>query len=146
MSCFGLLSLGYLDRLYLPLLAYYYSSSCYYYYYFFFFKGKVGATFELLLIIYIFLFFSLYLELAGHNMDKTDCSTEGPLLSEGRGCPSEQTFHQDSFRVKRQTPHMEVVSGITSFLVNVCVFSFVLFKAVCHCCSIRGMYGVKEGK
>lgn len=113
---------------------------------FYFFKGKVGATFELLLIIYIFLFFSLYLELAGHNMDKTDCSTEGPLLSEGRGYPSEQTFHQDSFRVKRQTPHMEVVSGITSFLVNVCVFSFVLFKAVCHCCSIRGMYGVKEGK
>ena len=53
--------------------------------------------------------------------------------------------------VKMQTPHMEVVSGITAFLVNVYVFGFVLFKAVCHCCirkvcSIRGMYGVKKGK
>ena len=79
-------------------------------------------------------------------MDKADCSTEGPLLLEGRGHPSEQTFHQDSHRVKMQTPHVEVVFGITSFRVNVFGFGFVSFKAVRLFCSIRGMYGVKEGK
>ena len=74
----------------------------------------------------IYLFSSFPLELAGHSIGKADCSKEGPLLFEERGHPSEQTFHQDSFRVKMQTPHTEVVSGTVFFGEFLCFwFSFV---------------------
>lgn len=70
-------------------------------------------------------------------MDKVNCSREGPLPLEGGGHPSEQTLHQDLFRVKMRTPRKEVFLFITSLLVNVFVFYFVLFRAVCPFCSIR---------
>ena len=96
---------------------------------------------------YFFFFFSsfLFLGAVGH-MDKANCSGEGPLPLGGRGHPSEQTCHQGLIRVKMQTPRKEVLWLITSLLVIVFVLCFVLFRAVCHFCSIRGNHIAEEGK
>ena len=95
---------------------------------------------------YFSIFFAfIFLGAVGH-MDKANCSGEGPLPFGGRGHPSEQTFHQGLIRVKMQTPPKEVFRLITSLLVIVFVLCFVLFKAVCHFCSIRGNYRAEEGE
>ena len=78
-------------------------------------------------------------------MDKADCFIEGPLPLGGGGHPSEQTCHHGFFRVKTRTPRKEVFVLFTSSSVNGFVFVFVLFRAVCQFCSIRGKHREGEG-
>ena len=77
-------------------------------------------------------------------MDNVDYSIEGPLPLGGRAYPSERTYHQDSARVKTQTPRKEVFLLITSSSVIVFVFGSLMFRAVFQFCSIRGKHRREE--